>query len=145
MSQIDPQGHIAPGSAGGHEPTEVGIRAIFVFGGGLIVVAAVAMLVLAAMMRGFAAAEKADGTTTRTLVEKRPDDFPDPKLQRSATRDMDAFRKAEDAALESYGWVDRKAGIAQIPIERAMDLIARDGLPKPKPPEPRPSEPSTKE
>lgn len=29
----------------------------------------------------------------------------------------------ERRALEAYGWVDRDAGIAQIPIERAMDLI----------------------
>jgi hypothetical protein len=26
-------------------------------------------------------------------------------------------------ALEHYGWVDRDAGIARIPIERAMDLL----------------------
>jgi hypothetical protein len=29
----------------------------------------------------------------------------------------------ENQRLESYGWVDRKAGIVRIPIEKAMKLI----------------------
>jgi hypothetical protein len=28
--------------------------------------------------------------------------------------------------LETWGWVDRKAGIANIPIERAMDLVVEE-------------------
>jgi hypothetical protein len=34
-----------------------------------------------------------------------------------------ALRAAQRAELESYGWVDRDAGIAQIPIDRAIDLV----------------------
>ena len=34
------------------------------------------------------------------------------------------MRAAESAVLESYGWVDREAGVARIPIERAMLLLA---------------------
>lgn len=30
--------------------------------------------------------------------------------------------RAQQERLESYGWVDRRAGIAHIPIERAFDL-----------------------
>jgi hypothetical protein len=26
----------------------------------------------------------------------------------------------------SYGWVDRKAGVVQVPVSRAMELIARE-------------------
>lgn len=29
--------------------------------------------------------------------------------------------------LESYGWVDQPAGVAHIPIERAMELMAAEG------------------
>ena len=32
-------------------------------------------------------------------------------------------------ALQHYGWVDRKAGIARIPIEHAIELLAARGLP----------------
>lgn len=41
-----------------------------------------------------------------------------------------AARRAEETArLSNYGWVDREAGIAQIPVARAIDLIAESGLP----------------
>lgn len=35
----------------------------------------------------------------------------------------------QEDQLNSYGWVDQKAGVAHIPIERAMELIAQRGLP----------------
>ncbi len=44
------------------------------------------------------------------------------------------LRATEDAALTTYGWVDRKNGIVHIPIDRAMDLILQRGLPT-RPPE----------
>jgi hypothetical protein len=47
---------------------------------------------------------------------------------------LKGLRRAEDQTLSSYGWVDRKAGIVQIPIERAMDLVAKRGVPKGKGP-----------
>ena len=31
--------------------------------------------------------------------------------------------------LNSYGWVDPKAGVVRIPIDRAMDLLLQKGLP----------------
>jgi hypothetical protein len=48
------------------------------------------------------------------------------------------LRARQREALERWGWVDRDAGIARIPIERAMDLVANgaagagpDGGPSP--------------
>ncbi len=38
-----------------------------------------------------------------------------------------ARARAAPAELEGYGWVDRDAGIARIPIERAMDVVAGRG------------------
>jgi hypothetical protein len=40
----------------------------------------------------------------------------------SASGRGDALREAQRHTLESYGWVNREAGLARIPIERAMDL-----------------------
>jgi hypothetical protein len=37
-----------------------------------------------------------------------------------------ALQAAQRKRLEQYGWVDRDAGIAHIPVERAMDLRAQD-------------------
>lgn len=50
---------------------------------------------------------------------------PAPRLQPDPARDLAVLREREQRKLEGYGWVDRKAGFAQIPIERAMALLAR--------------------
>jgi hypothetical protein len=52
-----------------------------------------------------------------------------PALQRTPESDLAAFRSREDKELTALGWVDRTAGIARIPIEDAMKLIARGDLP----------------
>jgi hypothetical protein len=43
--------------------------------------------------------------------------------RREALRELQQ-KEAKQAA--SYGWVDQKAGVVQLPIERAMELTARD-------------------
>jgi len=35
-------------------------------------------------------------------------------------------RTKEQAESTTYGWVDQKAGIARLPIDRAIDLTVRD-------------------
>jgi len=57
-----------------------------------------------------------------------PDLPPVPRLQTNTTTDIEALRAKGTAQLHGYGWVDRGSGIARIPIERAMDLVA-DRLP----------------
>jgi hypothetical protein len=37
-----------------------------------------------------------------------------------------AQRRDEEARLRTYGWVDRRSGVAHIPIERAMGLIVEE-------------------
>ncbi|MCL6508251.1 MAG: hypothetical protein K6T59_14635, partial [Bryobacteraceae bacterium] len=54
---------------------------------------------------------------------------PAPRLQVDPATDLENLRKAEAAVLNSYGWVDRKAGIVRIPIDRAMEVLAERGLP----------------
>ena len=54
---------------------------------------------------------------------------PPPRLQVDAPRDLALERDAERAELESYAWIDRDRGIVRIPIDRAIDLLARRGLP----------------
>jgi hypothetical protein len=46
-----------------------------------------------------------------------------PEARRAYLADLRA-KQAKQAA--SYGWVDQKAGIVQLPIERAMDLVVQE-------------------
>lgn len=54
---------------------------------------------------------------------------PEPRVQVSPGHDMERFSQSETQRLESYGWVDRRAGIARVPIERAIDEVVRRGVP----------------
>lgn len=42
---------------------------------------------------------------------------------------MIARREQAETRLNNYGWVDKEAGVVRIPIDRAMALVAENGLP----------------
>jgi hypothetical protein len=58
---------------------------------------------------------------------------PEPRLEANPLVPRMRVRAEEDWVLQSYGWVDEKAGVVRIPIDRAMDLLAERGLPPAKP------------
>ena len=55
--------------------------------------------------------------------------YPAPQLQTDPAADMQAFLAREQQVLHATGWVDRAHGIAHIPIEAAMQEVARRGIP----------------
>jgi hypothetical protein len=55
--------------------------------------------------------------------------FPDPRLEVDERSELKNILLEQQQELNSYGWVDEKAGVARIPIERAMQLVAQRGLP----------------
>src|SRR5512142_2215180 len=55
--------------------------------------------------------------------------MPQPKLQPDPVADLNKFRVSEEDELNTYGWVDKEAGTVHIPIEKAIDVIAEQGLP----------------
>ncbi len=54
---------------------------------------------------------------------------PEPRLQTNPHADLRAMHAEEDSVLESYGWEEESARVARLPIEEAMKLVARDGVP----------------
>lgn len=46
-----------------------------------------------------------------------------PPLQRNPQADWDELHRQQRQLLDSYGWIDRSAGIAHIPIQQAMRLL----------------------
>ena len=57
-----------------------------------------------------------------------------PKLVTSEPQVLAEFRAQEDALLTSYGWVEKDKGLARMPIDEAMRIVAEHGLPKWAPP-----------
>jgi hypothetical protein len=68
-------------------------------------------------------------TDTRIVSPDEANKFPQPRLERNERLEINDFRLKEEQTLNSYGWVDEKAGVVHIPIERAMHLVAQRGLP----------------
>jgi hypothetical protein len=52
-----------------------------------------------------------------------------PQLQAHPASDLQRYLKHEREILNTYGWVDRKDGIVRIPIQRAMSILLKNGLP----------------
>lgn len=55
--------------------------------------------------------------------------FKEPVLQIDPVADLNAYKAQQNELLNNYGWVDKDAGVARIPIERAIELTAQKGLP----------------
>jgi hypothetical protein len=56
--------------------------------------------------------------------------FPAPRLQLDdGNEDVAELHAREDLLLENYTWADQSQGKVRIPIERAMELIAQQGIP----------------
>jgi hypothetical protein len=54
---------------------------------------------------------------------------PEPRLQVNPAVDLSQVRQSQEEILQSYGWVDKAAGKVRVPIDRAMDLLLKQGLP----------------
>jgi hypothetical protein len=66
---------------------------------------------------------------TRVVTPDETKKFPEPRLEKNDRVEIYDFRLQEEQRLNSYGWVDEKAGVVHIPIDRAMQLLAQQGLP----------------
>ena len=54
---------------------------------------------------------------------------PHPQLQVNPNLDVANLRNRENFLLNGYSWVDKNSGLARIPIGRAIDIVAKEGLP----------------
>jgi hypothetical protein len=116
----------------GHETSDVSIGGIVKFGIGL---AAATIAIHLAVWGFFRFLEKRERREDRAeavspmvsaSLRRTP---PEPRLEPDPLAPRLRMRAREDAVLTTYGWVDRSAGVARIPIERAMELLAEKGLP----------------
>jgi hypothetical protein len=122
-------GHVDD-SAVDHEQSDVNIRAIFGFAGGLLVSAIVIHLAVWVLFRYFDAREGRQGAPAFPLAATQGARVPpEPRLQTNPRQDLGDLRAREDQVLTSYGWVDRNTGVVRIPIDQAMKLTLERGLP----------------
>jgi hypothetical protein len=98
------------------------------FGLGLVLLLSGSLVLMAWMLDIFEVIPEAQGVRGAPLAPAPPRP-PGPQLQTLPARDMQEMLQVENARLQSYAWVDRAAGIARIPIDRAIELVLQQGLP----------------
>jgi hypothetical protein len=112
----------------GYELSDLRPGYIAFFGIGLSVVLGIAV-VIASLVVHYKTVQHAGQDTPIPRLAREREAMPEPRLQVDAPNDLRQMRAAEDAALDSYGWVDKDAGIVRIPVDRAMEILAKKGLP----------------
>jgi hypothetical protein len=123
-----------PAPTAGHETSDVSIRAIVRFGLALAIGTAVISVAMWGLFRFFEARQEKRQERVPPMVAANLHRTPSgPRLEPDPLAPLRAARAREDSVLGSYGWVDPGAGVARIPIDRAMELLVERGLPPSKP------------
>jgi hypothetical protein len=123
-----------PAPLAGHETQDVSIGPIVKFGVGLAIATALVSVAMWALFRWFETNQDRRQEPVAPMVAANLKRTPrEPRLEPDPLAPRLAARAQEDALLTSWGWVDKNAGVARIPIDRAMELLARRGLPAAKP------------
>jgi hypothetical protein len=124
----------------GFEREDLSPKAIFAFLVGLALAGILVHYIITGLYGYLDAYERQHQPVAGPLERKAPVDtrvvtpgdvtkFPQPRLETDERTEINGFRLEEEQRLYSYGWVDKNAGIVHIPIERAMQIIAQQGLP----------------
>ncbi len=104
---------------------EIDLKAIAYSGAGLALVVVLFAALMWALSVGLRSRlESADPAPPVLLEAREQEQPPEPRLQTQPEEDLRRLRRAEDAVLDGYAWVDETAGVARVPIERAMEMKA---------------------
>ncbi len=117
------------------ETTDVNSRGVLIFLAALFGALIVALLIVNWLYLAFSARIRGESAAYAPKVTS----IPPPRIQARPLRDIWNLRKREDSMLNSYGWVQRETGVARIPIDRAIEVLAARDLPARTGPEPGPT------
>ena len=135
------------GAGAGHEASALKIGPVVWFMIGLGVATVIVFMLMTGLFDAFANRASKSEDRPSPLAGERQKLPPEPRLQLAPTsaeqleakrppnikedhplQEMKRFRAEEDARLNSYGWVDEKAGVVHIPIDDAKRLLLERGL-----------------
>jgi hypothetical protein len=114
----------------GYEREDASVRAIILTGAALAIGSVIVALIVYGIFWYFA--HHPLSTAVENPMElanpeaRRP---PAPRIEEHPADEVQQLRRQEDLILGTYGWTDKDAGVARIPIDRAMDLALQRGLP----------------
>jgi len=128
MAHSNPTPQPPPDPSKGHEMSDVAARPIVYFIIALVLFGGVLQAAMSVVMTGYV---KQDNKIATPSIENLRDtgnlNHPAP-LQRDTTGDMLKMYAEEDEILGTYG-VDPATKAVRVPIDRAVEIVARKGLP----------------
>ena len=117
-----------------HEDTDVNVRALNIFLGCLVIALAVTSLLVYWQYRHFENQALANDPPPSPRAEERVA-TPGPGLQIDEVTEGQRHLARQNAELDTTAWVSKDEKLVRIPIERAIEHVVKNGLPKwPAPP-----------
>jgi hypothetical protein len=110
----------------GHETSDLPAGPAVLAIAGLLSLIVIGALVAWGLTAGF---EHARPTHAPSAFQRAAATPAFPRLEVDARADRIALEQRAQAHLAGYGWTDRSAGLAHIPIDRALALQAAEGWP----------------
>lgn len=131
MSKHDTPARGTQGPHGGYEKTDAEAGPTYRAGLYILGTMFLTALLLVPMYRSLGRREAAEQKPAASVLKPAAAPAPTfPKLVTSEPAVLAEFRAQEDAFLASYGWVEKDKGIARMPIDEAMKIVAERGLPQ---------------
>jgi hypothetical protein len=124
MSETRPS--VEANASPGHEVRDADIRSLTYLGFGILALIVFGFIVAELALHFFVGRQPIKNPTALFVQQQTP---PPPLIQEHSGEELQDYLKQQNQILNSYGWVDRKAGIVRIPIDQAMDLLLQKGLP----------------
>jgi hypothetical protein len=113
-----------------HEESDVNVAAIIRYGIGLLVIGALIHAFLWWLVGTYERQSQRAQTQVYPLAAGQQNRLPpSPRFQENPQQELQDLRTKQKALLEGYGWVNKEAGIAHIPIEDAMKMVVERGVP----------------
>ena len=114
-----------------HDTTDVNVRAIIGTLAAMVLAAILIHAIVAAMLiyfeRSSAEGEPEPNPMRVGRTTGGPTDpvktFPQPQLQPDPAGDLNKMFIQDDQYLNTYGWIDKNAGVVHVPINDAMEMF----------------------
>ena len=119
---VDPQSR-----EDGFEHRDVNIKALLYIGFGLLATIAISLASVGLLVAYYNAKPEA----LVTALERDRIIPPQPRLESDPRGDGEQVIRNAESRLARYVWVDRDAGVARIPLQRAQALLLERGWPEP--------------
>jgi hypothetical protein len=116
--------HSSPNGAG-HEKSEVSVPFIVVSLSVLLVGTFLVALLVVGIFQFFSHTYQ----TQESAKQNQQQIPPEPRVEVEPYKQLLDVHAREEHVLSSYAWVDKGQGIVRIPIDQAIDELAKKGLP----------------